>query len=84
MEEGRSVRRSVRPLGHNNASFLMLLFSYAGTKKDTFGRMVKGENVSDLQPQLFTGGVLREYQIKGYTWMKSLFENGINGKPLRL
>jgi len=51
----------------------------AGSKPDSFSRLVNGEKVSDLQPQLFTGGVLREYQIKGYTWMKSLFENGING-----
>ena len=32
---------------------------------DTFSRNVKGEAISDLQPRLFTGGVLRDYQVKG-------------------
>ena len=51
-----------------------------GAKQDEFTRMVNGERVSDLQPDLFTGGMLREYQVKGFTWMKNLFENGINGR----
>lgn len=51
----------------------------SGVRKDSYCRAVNGERISDMQPVLFTGGVLREYQIKGYTWMKSLFQNGING-----
>ena len=38
-----------------------------------------GEDIPDDQPLLLTGGVMRDYQIKGYQWMATLFENGING-----
>ncbi|XP_077527507.1 lymphoid-specific helicase-like isoform X3 [Haemaphysalis longicornis] len=31
------------------------------------------------QPSLFTGGVMRPYQIEGYQWLKVLYENGVNG-----
>ena len=31
------------------------------------------------QPLLLRGGVMRDYQIKGYLWMSTLYENGING-----
>ncbi|KAL3209068.1 hypothetical protein MRX96_038363 [Rhipicephalus microplus] len=31
------------------------------------------------QPSLFTGGVMRSYQIEGYQWLKVLYENGVNG-----
>ncbi|CAK8672740.1 unnamed protein product [Clavelina lepadiformis] len=42
-------------------------------------RYFKGTRVPDSQPKLFTGGILREYQITGYEWLKVLFENGVNG-----
>lgn len=41
-----------------------------------------GHRKTDLpegQPPLFTGGVMRPYQIEGYKWMKVLYENGVNG-----
>ncbi|KAL1444341.1 hypothetical protein MTO96_029914 [Rhipicephalus appendiculatus] len=31
------------------------------------------------QPALFTGGVMRSYQVEGYQWLKVLYENGVNG-----
>ncbi|KAJ3630032.1 hypothetical protein Zmor_028492, partial [Zophobas morio] len=34
---------------------------------------------SDRQPELVTGGVLRDYQLVGLEWLISLYENGLNG-----
>ncbi|CAL1532750.1 unnamed protein product, partial [Lymnaea stagnalis] len=42
-------------------------------------RVINGEEVSFLQPKLMEGGVLRPYQIEGYSWLKVLYENGVNG-----
>ncbi|KAL0964383.1 hypothetical protein UPYG_G00323070 [Umbra pygmaea] len=42
-------------------------------------RKVNGEPVPALQPRLFTGGVMRWYQIEGVEWLRMLWENGING-----
>ncbi|XP_054455829.1 lymphoid-specific helicase [Anoplopoma fimbria] len=42
-------------------------------------RKVNGEPVPAQQPQLFTGGVMRSYQIEGTEWLRMLWENGING-----
>ncbi|GBN17465.1 Lymphoid-specific helicase [Araneus ventricosus] len=33
----------------------------------------------ERQPKLLTGGMMREYQIDGYEWLKTLYENGVNG-----
>ncbi|GFV35331.1 hypothetical protein TNCV_3203631 [Trichonephila clavipes] len=33
----------------------------------------------DSQPELFYGGTMRDYQIEGFEWLKTLFENGVNG-----
>ncbi|KAH6943782.1 hypothetical protein HPB50_027347 [Hyalomma asiaticum] len=33
----------------------------------------------ESQPALFTGGVMRSYQVEGYQWLKVLYENGVNG-----
>ncbi|MEQ2178694.1 hypothetical protein GOODEAATRI_016742, partial [Goodea atripinnis] len=40
---------------------------------------VNGQPVPVQQPQLFTGGVMRWYQIEGIEWLRMLWENGING-----
>ncbi|QQP56443.1 Uncharacterized protein FKW44_001113 [Caligus rogercresseyi] len=42
-------------------------------------KIFQGYEVPDEQPLLVKGGVLRNYQIKGFQWMCSLWENGING-----
>uniref|UniRef100_A0A3B3Y4F4 Proliferation-associated SNF2-like protein n=1 Tax=Poecilia mexicana TaxID=48701 RepID=A0A3B3Y4F4_9TELE len=42
-------------------------------------RKVNGQPVPVQQPQLFTGGVMRWYQIEGVEWLRMLWENGING-----
>lgn len=31
------------------------------------------------QPALVTGGIMRKYQLEGLDWMRSLYENGLNG-----
>ncbi|GFR00598.1 hypothetical protein TNCT_105151 [Trichonephila clavata] len=33
----------------------------------------------DSQPELFYGGTMHDYQIEGFEWLKTLFENGVNG-----
>ncbi|XP_035824753.1 lymphocyte-specific helicase isoform X2 [Aplysia californica] len=57
-------------------------------KASTFGvleeegnevRKINGELVPFLQPKLMEGGVLRQYQVEGYSWLKVLYENGVNG-----
>ncbi|XP_047458522.1 lymphoid-specific helicase [Mugil cephalus] len=42
-------------------------------------RKVNGKPVPAQQPLLFTGGVMRWYQIEGIEWLRMLWENGING-----
>uniref|UniRef100_A0A1A8RFZ2 Proliferation-associated SNF2-like protein n=2 Tax=Nothobranchius rachovii TaxID=451742 RepID=A0A1A8RFZ2_9TELE len=42
-------------------------------------RKVNGQPVPVQQPRLFTGGVMRWYQIEGIEWLRMLWENGING-----
>lgn len=42
-------------------------------------RTVNGEPVPYQQPALFTGGIMRWYQIEGIEWLRMLWENGING-----
>ncbi|KAF5910260.1 lymphoid-specific helicase [Clarias magur] len=42
-------------------------------------RKVNGQPVPLQQPQLFTGGVMRWYQVEGIEWLRMLWENGING-----
>ncbi|KAM9477081.1 lymphoid-specific helicase [Clarias gariepinus] len=42
-------------------------------------RKVDGQPVPVQQPQLFTGGVMRWYQVEGIEWLRMLWENGING-----
>lgn len=34
---------------------------------------------SDNQPKAVTGGVMRSYQLEGLYWLRSLYENGLNG-----
>ncbi|GAO46006.1 hypothetical protein SAICODRAFT_28713 [Saitoella complicata NRRL Y-17804] len=36
-------------------------------------------SASARQPELVTGGVLKDYQLAGLEWMVSLYENGLNG-----
>ncbi|MCJ8730630.1 hypothetical protein PDJAM_G00186590 [Pangasius djambal] len=42
-------------------------------------RKVDGQPVPMQQPKLFTGGVMRWYQVEGIEWLRMLWENGING-----
>jgi len=52
-----------------------------GTTKlvDSSSRKFEGKNIPLNQPLLLTGGIMRTYQIQGFEWMSSLWENGING-----
>uniref|UniRef100_A0A4W3K1U7 Proliferation-associated SNF2-like protein n=1 Tax=Callorhinchus milii TaxID=7868 RepID=A0A4W3K1U7_CALMI len=42
-------------------------------------RTVDGKPVPYQQPKLFTGGIMRWYQVEGMEWLRMLWENGING-----
>ena len=42
-------------------------------------RYYKNETIPSEQPLLLTGGVLRNYQVDGYDWLRIMYENGING-----
>ncbi|XP_056104187.1 lymphoid-specific helicase [Rhinichthys klamathensis goyatoka] len=42
-------------------------------------RTVNGQPVPAQQPNLFSGGVMRWYQVEGIEWLRMLWENGING-----
>nr|KAI8763669.1 lymphocyte-specific helicase isoform X2 [Biomphalaria glabrata] len=42
-------------------------------------RFINGVEVPYLQPKLMTGGVLRPYQVEGYSWLKVMYENAVNG-----
>ncbi|KAI1894381.1 hypothetical protein AGOR_G00115230 [Albula goreensis] len=42
-------------------------------------RTVDGKPVPAQQPKLFSGGVMRWYQVEGTEWLRMLWENGING-----
>jgi len=50
------------------------------TKKAKAETRSHGElEISDRQPLLLTGGVMRNYQLEGFEWLAKLYENGING-----
>lgn len=42
-------------------------------------RKFEGMTIPPNQPLLLTGGIMRNYQLEGYEWMSTLWENGING-----
>merc|ERR1719186_1155345 len=42
-------------------------------------RKFEGREIPSNQPLLLTGGIMRDYQLEGYEWMSTLWENGING-----
>ncbi|KAH9499746.1 hypothetical protein Btru_077717 [Bulinus truncatus] len=42
-------------------------------------RYINGVEVPYLQPKLMMGGILRPYQIEGYSWLKVMYENAVNG-----
>ncbi|XP_039593467.1 lymphoid-specific helicase isoform X1 [Polypterus senegalus] len=42
-------------------------------------RKVDGQPIPYQQPKIFTGGVMRWYQVEGMEWLRMLWENGING-----
>ena len=42
-------------------------------------RQFEGREIPVNQPLLLTGGIMRNYQLEGYEWMATLWENGING-----
>jgi ATP-dependent DNA helicase len=57
----------------------------AGALKEAIEDNVKAGDVgiqnlkSARQPSILTGGTMRKYQLEGLEWLKSLYENGLNG-----
>ena len=61
----------------------LLLKHLRKKKKYEHERKFNGEPIPDDQPLLLSGGIMRDYQLKGYNWMATLYENGINGMFVR-
>jgi len=51
----------------------------ARLEKTDADRKFEGKAIPERQPLLLTGGIMRNYQLDGYEWMSTLWENGING-----
>jgi len=51
----------------------------ARLEKGDSDRKFEGKAIPENQPLLLTGGIMRSYQLEGYEWMSTLWENGING-----
>lgn len=52
----------------------------AAQEHDGAPKTIGAQNLrSANQPQLVTGGIMREYQLEGLYWLTSLYENGLNG-----
>ncbi|XP_070379390.1 lymphoid-specific helicase-like isoform X2 [Dermacentor albipictus] len=49
------------------------------SQEGSSSRPSNGHHNPEGQPTLFTGGVMRPYQVEGYQWLKVLYENGVNG-----
>jgi ATP-dependent helicase STH1/SNF2 len=49
------------------------------SNKDYYGVAHKVKELIDRQPQMLSGGELKDYQIKGLQWMVSLYNNRLNG-----
>jgi ATP-dependent DNA helicase len=49
-------------------------------EKDNTSTVAGSRNLRPAeQPRTMTGGTMRPYQLQGLSWLKSLFENGLNG-----
>eukprot|EP00658_Telonema_sp_P-2_P033936 TRINITY_DN24817_c0_g1_i1.p1 TRINITY_DN24817_c0_g1~~TRINITY_DN24817_c0_g1_i1.p1 ORF type:complete len:804 (+),score=279.94 TRINITY_DN24817_c0_g1_i1:46-2412(+) len=51
----------------------------ASKNQGSSSKAAKVEEVHEAQPELITGGKMRDYQLQGTAWLTSLFENGMNG-----
>ena len=51
----------------------------AAEEEVDLGKFGAKVSLSARQPDLVTGGVMREYQLEGLEWLTSLYENGVNG-----
>ncbi len=49
------------------------------SNKDYYGVAHKVKELIDRQPDMLSGGELKDYQIKGLQWMVSLYNNRLNG-----
>lgn len=75
----RNSRGSAKRKADDDDDDAPLTGSQSKRSKSHLSRKCNGEDIPDDQPLLLTGGIMRDYQIRGYQWMATLFENGING-----
>ncbi|KAK7901549.1 hypothetical protein WMY93_018318 [Mugilogobius chulae] len=68
-------------MSESNETIKNRLSEASGTKPNTSWTLAQSERRACpyQQPALFTGGVMRSYQIEGIEWLRMLWENGING-----
>ncbi|XP_004625546.1 lymphoid-specific helicase [Octodon degus] len=84
-ESSSSTNRCVEELQKNKDSNTVIKDRLAQTVRQNTKfffdpvRKCNGQPVPFQQPKLFTGGVMRWYQVEGMEWLWMLWENGING-----
>ncbi|XP_046457073.1 lymphoid-specific helicase-like [Daphnia pulex] len=47
--------------------------------EEELAKAEKTDKVNEKLPDLFEGGTMRGYQMEGFQWLVSLYENGMNG-----
>ena len=53
---------------------------YEGTEEEEGKSKLGAQNLRSAdQPAAVTGGIMRGYQLEGLYWLRSLYENGLNG-----
>ena len=50
-----------------------------GSSQDEDDEKEEDEGTREPQPMLLENGTMRNYQLDGFTWLTTLYENGING-----
>ena len=66
-----------------NALFNAKFYEGAGVSAnfslDDEERYFNGQIIPAAQPEYLSGGILRNYQVTGFQWLKVLFDNAVNG-----
>ena len=71
----KSTKRKVKDDSYN----LVECYEESKKQKTSTSPLKQEQVISARQPELITGGILREYQLKGLEWLVSLYDNGLNG-----
>ncbi|GKT32775.1 Chromatin-remodeling ATPase INO80, partial [Aduncisulcus paluster] len=72
-----STKRVGLPQGTTNTATRTSSSSSSSSSSSAFS--LSGSNIALLTPPPIFSGVLKHYQLEGFTWLVSLFDNGMNG-----